>query len=352
MNPKSKIVIISPFQLRLFRGIERFSYSIALAFANRGYSVVLYCWSSNQLISNELDKNIKYRVMPCFRYFEALFAALFYKCWLSFDRPSHILLNFLYHGEQFLPSQNNYLYVLNSPASQIPIRYEFIRNRMGRYLNLKFFAVSEMVSREAKSYLNQSNIPIIPNGVDTSYFVPKSKMKEKPTVYKFISLAAFEERKGIQFAINALAKRWPEDLGPFEYHIFGDGPYRQNLVHCIHDCGAQNKVFIHNSKADIIEELQAADLFILLSKGEAFALAPLEAMACGVPILVSKEEPYPEFVKDSFGRMVNRENEEEIIKAILDILNNHKQFSQEARKASLDYDWSVIADRYLEIIES
>ena len=41
-------------------------------------------------------------------------------------------------------------------------------------------------------------------------------------------------------------------------------------------------------------------------------IAPLEAMASGLPLLVSNYDPYPEFVNETFGYMVDRENIKQI----------------------------------------
>ena len=67
--------------------------------------------------------------------------------------------------------------------------------------------------------------------------------------------------------------------------------------------------------------LNDSDVFILLSRGEALPIAPLEAMSCGLPIIVSNEKPYNEIISEDCGILVNPNSEDDIIKSIIKIKN-------------------------------
>jgi glycosyltransferase involved in cell wall biosynthesis len=344
-----KIVIISPFQFRLQRGIERFSHSLANAMADLGHQVIIYSRSKDGATWGDVRAGVSHRVAPRLKYYEEYGTALLFRIWLMKDNPNSIIINFLYHGESWLPKSFSYTYVLNSPASQIPGRYNFINEILPRFKKIQFVAVSEMVKREALPFIHGNPICVIPNGVDTAYFKPIIRDSTKKAI-SISTLAALEERKGMQFVINALARFGTALDMPFEYHIFGDGPYLKELQDLIRRVKLEHLIFIHSSTANAREALQRSDVFILPSKGEAFALAPIEAMACGLPIITSNFEPYTEFVNESFGKMVNRENGMEIINAINYINSNYSEMSNEARKASVDYDWSEIARNYLKVL--
>ncbi|MCM2389211.1 glycosyltransferase [Streptomyces albipurpureus] len=64
--------------------------------------------------------------------------------------------------------------------------------------------------------------------------------------------------------------------------LVGDGPDRESLVR-----SAPAKVTFVGAISDIRPWLRAADLLVLPSRWEGMALAPLEAMACGKPVVVS-----------------------------------------------------------------
>ncbi|MEU5659010.1 glycosyltransferase family 4 protein [Streptomyces sp. NPDC047737] len=64
--------------------------------------------------------------------------------------------------------------------------------------------------------------------------------------------------------------------------LVGDGPYAERLRR-----DAPPGVLFAGASADVRTWIHAADLLVLPSRWEGMALAPLEAMACGVPVLLS-----------------------------------------------------------------
>ncbi|WP_425421118.1 glycosyltransferase family 4 protein [Phaeodactylibacter xiamenensis] len=344
-----KIILISPFQLSLNRGIERFSYSLANELAHQGNKVIVYTWRSKSNVNwGAWHKDIKLRQVPRFKYYIRLFAPLYYRKWLKKDAPDVILLNFLYHGEQKLPPFYRYLYVLNSPASQVPHRYDFIKKHLQSFPNMSFVAVSKMVAREAKSYINNRKIKVIPNGVDTTKFIPVTVNRTEEPI-KLVTASAFEERKGIQYIIKAIAQYPSLDI---IYDIYGAGDYELQLKKIIKEHNLDKKVKINSPVNNIEIILPLYDVFCLPSKGEAFALAPIEALSCGVPILVSKHPPYDELVKGDYGICVDEHSPNDIIKAIRDLIKVKRTAPETIRSAAIPYDWKNIAKQYLEAIES
>ena len=75
--------------------------------------IIIYTWKSQHAIDwGKWEKNIHIRQMPFSRYFQHLFAKIFYRIWIMIDRPEKILINFLYHGEKSLPKDIEYYYIL------------------------------------------------------------------------------------------------------------------------------------------------------------------------------------------------------------------------------------------------
>lgn len=342
-----RIVIISPYQKRLQRGIERFSISLAKELVLSGHTVTIYAWGKiGESSSTSYINGVKIRTVFGSRYYQSFLSGFFYKKWLRKDNPNITVLNFLYQGEIVLPKSRSYYYVLNSPAEQVPTRYVYIKRNRHRFKNMRFIAVSEYVRQGLLAYLPNEDVSVIPNGVDTELFKPKGKVKTISR--RVITCSALEERKGIQFFIKAFPLI--ADIID-EYHIYGAGPYQQNLKDLIIDMNLERRVFIHSPIENIHETVSDFDFFVLLSKGEAFALAPVEAVSAGLPILVANEKPYDEWVDNSFGRMVNRLSNDEIRQAILDIYSSYAIMSENARKASLRFSWKSIANNYLEVFE-
>ncbi len=72
---------------------------------------------------------------------------------------------------------------------------------------------------------------------------------------------------------------------------------------------------------DLIKFYNSADLFVFPSLYEGFGLPPLEAMACGCPVITSNTSSLPEVVGDA-GIMVDPNNLIELTDKMYHILTN------------------------------
>lgn len=349
----NKIVIICPYLFRLTRGIERFCISLAGAFVDKGYQVVIYAWGTPDEVScGEINPNIKIRKVPYCRWYQDYVAGLFYRMWLRMDNPAVTILNFLYHGEILLPKSRKYLYVLHSPASQVPARYEYLQKHIGAFKNMHVVAISKMVEEEARPYVGSTPMSLIYNGTDTSVFKPAGN-KGHSGKLRIITAAAFEERKGMHYMIKALAGYENKERVVYDIYGSGDAQYGDYLAELIRKNGLDGIVTLKGSVTNISELLPTYDLFALPSKGEAFALSPIEALACGVPILVSDCPPYPEFVKDEFGCMVNRESVDDIRRFLNSLIEDRRllsRMSEAALREGQRFSWGNIVNQYMRII--
>jgi glycosyltransferase involved in cell wall biosynthesis len=346
-----KIVIISPFQNHLSRGIERFTFSIANIMAKQGHDVIIYAWKSENKFSwGKTHDNVTLKLCPNFKYYQRSWIGYYYNYLLRKDNPDRVYLNFLYHGEINLNKNFKYYYVLNSPSSQVKVRYEFIKNHYNLFDDLTFVAVSEMVKREALPYIGNNRCEVVYNGVDLDLFKPVyTKQNESEPCLKLITTAAFEERKGIQYMIKALSSY--SNLELIKFNIYGKGPYASELNRLVSYYKLGNYITINDAVDNIEKILPENDVFILLSNGEAMPIAPIEAMASGLALLVSDFDPYPEFVNASFGYMVDREDVKQIHEVLDELLQKQKleQLKTNARKAAEQFSWEKAVQLYLSI---
>src|SRR6266508_3841180 len=95
-------------------------------------------------------------------------------------------------------------------------------------------------------------------------------------------------------ACGLLAKRGV----PIRLLVAGDGPLHSELEELGHTLGIGDRVHWLGHQARPERAMQAADLFVLTSVGEAFGLVLAEAMACGLPIVGSNSGAIPEIVED------------------------------------------------------
>jgi len=80
--------------------------------------------------------------------------------------------------------------------------------------------------------------------------------------------------------------------------VGGDGELLEELKQLSRDLGIADKVHWLGLVQDPASLMQASDLFLLATVGEAFGLVLAEAMACGVPVVGSRSGSLPEVVAD------------------------------------------------------
>ncbi len=96
---------------------------------------------------------------------------------------------------------------------------------------------------------------------------------------------------------------------------------------------------------DLLYLYNKADVFVYLSYYEGFGLPPLEAMACGCPVVCSNSSSLPEVVGDA-GILVNPQSIEEVKNSIKKIINDpelREIMSQRSIERSLLFSWEKCA---------
>jgi glycosyltransferase involved in cell wall biosynthesis len=90
-----------------------------------------------------------------------------------------------------------------------------------------------------------------------------------------------------------------------ELVIVGDGPERARLEARAVRLGVERRVAFRGMSSQVVDVLRAADAFLLSSHGEGMSNALLEAMACGLPCLVSRSVGgAPELLDEGRGMLL------------------------------------------------
>jgi len=107
------------------------------------------------------------------------------------------------------------------------------------------------------------------------------------------------------------------------------------------------------TEAEKCKLMRNASLFLFVSLYEGFGLPPVEAMACGCPVIASNNSSLPEICGDA-AYYVNPENHTEIADGILNVLNNTNLRNRMVNKGitrSLHFNWSYSAIEHLRVME-
>ena len=119
--------------------------------------------------------------------------------------------------------------------------------------------------------------------VDANRFdLNKAMNKTSSRVFRLISVGALRTQKNHRLLINALAQLKNE---PVELHIYGLGNLQQQLQQQVIETGAN--VVLKGEVRNIEQIIPQYDLYVMSSGFEGFSLSVLEAMAMGMPLLLS-----------------------------------------------------------------
>ncbi|HTB22363.1 MAG TPA: glycosyltransferase [bacterium] len=141
-----------------------------------------------------------------------------------------------------------------------------------------------------RSYGVEHRIEVLPTGLDAQVFVKSGVHKSKYGAADHELLLSCAGRTGreknMDLLIDALAKIAPE-VPPFKLVIAGDGPERARLEQRVKDRGLAGRVVIlgYIPRADVLDLMEASDLFVFPSVTETQGMVVIEAMGRGTPVL-------------------------------------------------------------------
>ncbi len=356
-----RLAIISPYQLRLKRGIERVNWSLAAEFAKQGAPTDLFVWGDPKPVSwGDLPDGVRFRKVPYSRYYMARWAVPFYWWWLRQVRYDWVVVAFAGYGEAAALRHSNRqktCMILHYPYQQVLHRYvEFKATGLAQRAAL-LVGVSQFTARGAEAFFGKP-CHAMPNGVDAEVFKPsdalRAEMRQRlgilPTSPVIITTAALEERKGVQHVIRAVAALKPT-MPDLQYWVLGEGPYRQDLERLIGDLQVGDQVHLIGSVNDVVPYLAMADVGCLLSYGEAFGITLVEYMAMQLPCIASQHPPFDEIIQPEYGLMLDEKQPNTLVEALRDLLTDpakRQKMGQAGRQQAIAvYNWRAIAAQYL-----
>ena len=178
--------------------------------------------------------------------------------------------------------------------------YRFSRDK-------EVIAVSQRVEHDLVDYYGcPARIHVIYHGTDLKQFSPQVKSrfrKEARAQYgiaedEYVFLFVGNLRKGVRTCIQALSKL---DSG-FLLCVSGSDPEPYRLF--AEECGQSHRVHFGGLTHQVEKAYAAADAFVLPTPYDPFALVVSEAMACGLPVIVSREAGVAELIQTGVNGLV------------------------------------------------
>lgn len=213
-------------------------------------------------------------------------------------------------------------------------------------------------------------VPIIvfPHGVDTDIFKPANKTSSG---FRFLYIGELSRRKGTFDLVSCFDKFsfvYPEAtlvLRANTHMKYYDGQEIERQCQ-------QNKqitvVYENRGQEDIAKYMQNSDVLVHPTRADWFGMPPLEALACGIPVIATASNGYYEFLKDfivpvNFSlREVGNEHpylkgkwnvidREDLLAKMVFAYNNIEKLTQKSREVSErireEFSWKKVVEKYL-----
>jgi glycosyltransferase involved in cell wall biosynthesis len=165
---------------------------------------------------------------------------------------------------------------------------------------------------------------VVPCGVDTSAFTPEGPVAQRGDRPRLVSIGRLVRRKGVDEVIEALRR-----LPSAELVIAGgagDGdPDAARLRKCASRAGVEDRVHLIGpvARPDVPALLRSADAVVCVPWYEPFGIVPLEAMACGRPVVASAVGGIQDTVVDEVtGLLVPPRRPDALAAALRDLLGS------------------------------
>ena len=205
---------------------------------------------------------------------------------------------------------------------------------------------------------NEPRIEAIPNGVP----VPDIAWQRRAD-WRMAPRAAFIGRLAPEKGLDTLINAWPFVRAKYpdaQLILIGEGPLRPVLEEKVRALGMRlgpgQAVEMRGVAVDPSEALRGADLFILPSREEGMSIALLEAMALGVPVVVSSIPGNRRLVGDfKHGRLAHPEDSEDLARVVIEQWDNFDRAFHMSRAARrrVEQEFSIqhVAREHLALFE-
>lgn len=213
-------------------------------------------------------------------------------------------------------------------------------------------ANSEGLRQFAEKFYSKKEIDIIYNGVDTEKFYPDVAKRNSGQI-NLLFVSRLIERKGLQFIIPGLKEIQKAADKRVRLTVVGDGPYRETLEGLVKQNGVENMVVFEGQKdkEELLPYYQAGDIFVFPSKREGMPNAVLEAMACGLPIIMAPCEGSQELIEGN-GMIVPADEMGETLKGVVTDSRKLAHWGEESRKrAEMIFSWNETVRSYMNLME-
>lgn len=253
--------------------------------------------------------------------------------YLLTKKPSKPIV-FHYHGASNQIQEKNFI-----------LSMKLFRNRINKIISVSQTGISQM-----QKLIPDINADIIYNGVNTKDFnqnVSISNKKGEPQLLFVSSLRSYKNACFLIEHMNEILNIFPNA----HLQIIGDGEDYNKLKELIKTKSLERYVELIGKipQSDLPKWYSTCDVYVSASTFEVCPVPPLEAMACGKPLVLFDIEPHREILERSkSGEIFSDNSNGDYVSKIKKVYNNRKILGINAQNFALTQDWSDIAKQLSE----
>ncbi len=269
--------------------------------------------------------------------------------------PANMAPLFVARSKKLVVTIHDVAFLTHPDSFSVLFRYyykylmPFIIKRADRIITISNFSRDEIIQYYP---LSEGKLSVIYLGVDRKFRVIDTIIKEKIILY----VGSMNERKNFIGLIKAF-----ELLNSDDYRLLIVGNFSTNFViddmmkGTLQDAKENTKIeFRHNVCEDeLIDIYNQSSLLVFPSFYEGFGLPPLEAMACGTPVIISDMTSLPEVCGDAalYCNPHNYMDIKEKIELVLDDGILQKRMMEKGFNRVKQFTWDISTKNHMEVFE-
>ena len=276
-----------------------------------------------------------------------------------------VITHFLQPISSFYKQVNNLMnpYIINVDHNPRPIEgFTFkkqLKNRIkgllyGKYVD-KLVGVSNYTTnyiiKDFGNHLGHKTTTVY-NGIDINTY-KKQQFDKTELPIQFLVVSHLRESKGIQDLLAALHKIDRNLLKNLHIDIYGDGPYKQQLLDLQEEFSLNDIVHFKGSSSKLNELFRNYQYLIQPTYMECFSLSILESLASNVPVITTTVGGNLEIIVDNVnGYIFKPKDVQALANIITDIIRGDINIiSDVSSKIEQEFTLDIMVANHLKLLE-